>query len=91
MPNRINEPGFRYQYRILDMRQIDYDALLQQDTPDALVLAILCDFNNRPAKDVVHYFLNRLKMLLKDDESGLSALHRHAGDLIGEAGTVGDH
>ena len=70
MPDGIDETGFRYQYRILDMRQIDCDALLQQDTPDALVLAILCDFKNRPAKDVVHYILTRLKMLLKDDESG---------------------
>ncbi|MCP4935848.1 MAG: hypothetical protein GY927_16975 [bacterium] len=52
------------------MRQIDCDALLQQDTPDALVLAILCDFKNRPAKDVVHYIVTRLKTLLKDDESG---------------------
>ena len=70
MPNGIDEPDLRYQYRILDMRQIDCDALLQQDTPDALVLAILCDFKNRPAKDVVHYIVKRLKTLLKDDESG---------------------
>ena len=70
MPDGIDEPGFRYQYRILDMRQIDCDALLQQDTPDALVLAILCDFKHRPAKDVVHYIVTRLKTLLKDDESG---------------------
>ena len=70
MPDGIEEPGFRYQYQILDMRQIDCDALLQQDTPDALVLAILCDFKHRPAKDVVHYIVTRLKTLLKDDESG---------------------
>ena len=70
MPDGIDEPEFRYQYRILDMRQIDCDALLQQDSPDALVLAILCDFKNRPAKDVVHYIVKRLKTLLKDDESG---------------------
>ena len=70
MPDGIDEPGFRYRYRILDMRQIDCEALLQQDTPDALALAILCDFKNRPAKDVVHYIVTRLKTLLKDDESG---------------------
>ena len=70
MPDGIDEADLRYQYRILDMRQIDCDALLQQDSPDALVLAILCDFKNRPAKDVVHHIVTRLKMLLKDDESG---------------------
>ena len=70
MPDGIDEADLRYQYRILDMRQIDCDALLQQDTPDALVLAILCDFKNRPAKGVVHHIVTRLKMLLKDDESG---------------------
>ena len=70
MPDGIDEADLRYQYRILDMRQIDCDALLQQDSPDALVLAILCDFKNRPAKDVVNQIVKRIKMLLKDDESG---------------------
>ncbi len=70
MPDGIDELGVRYQYQILDMRQIDCESLLQQDSPDALVLAILCDFKNRPAKDVVHYIVTRLKTLLKDDESG---------------------
>ena len=70
MPAGIDELRLRYQYHILDMRQIDCESLLQQDTPDALVLAILCDFKNRPAKDVVHYIVTRLKTLLKDNESG---------------------
>ena len=30
----------------------------------------MCDFKNRPTKDVVHYIVKRLKTLLKDDESG---------------------
>ena len=42
------------------MRQIDCDALLKQDTPDALVLAILCDFKNLPTKDVAHYLVKRV-------------------------------
>ncbi len=43
---------------------------LWQLRADVLVLAILCDFENRPTKDVVQYILTRLKTLLKDDESG---------------------
>ena len=33
-------------------------------TPDALVLAILCDFKARPAKDIIHYILTRLKTFI---------------------------
>ena len=50
MPDGIDELGLHYQYQILDMRQIDCESLLQQDTPDALVLAILCDFKTGQPK-----------------------------------------
>ena len=42
MPDRFKAGDFNYRYHILDMHTVDCQLLLAQDTPDALVLAILC-------------------------------------------------
>ena len=39
-----------------------------QDNPDALVLAILCDFGGRQPQEVVSYIVRRLRELLGADE-----------------------
>jgi predicted transposase YdaD len=57
-----------YRYHILDMHTVDCSLLLARDTPDALVMAILCDFRERPVQDVVNYIAGRLKVLLYEDE-----------------------
>ncbi len=63
-------PDFQYRYHILDMHRVDCSLLLAKDTPDALVLAILCDFKERPVQDVVNYIVRRLNELLQNDERG---------------------
>ena len=42
------------------MHQVDCQELLKQDSPDAWVMAVLCDFNDRPARTVIHEILTRL-------------------------------
>ncbi|MBK8455109.1 MAG: hypothetical protein WAQ53_07400 [Thiofilum sp.] len=69
MPTEIVQPQFTYRYSVLDMHTVDCSLLLARDTPDALVLAILCDFKQRPVQDVVNYIVGRLKALTGDDES----------------------
>jgi len=57
MPAGIEEPGLLdYRYGLMDMHQVDCAGLLAQDNPDALVLAVLCDFGNRRAQEVVTYY-----------------------------------
>ena len=51
------------------MHTVDCQKLIAMDDPDALVLAILCDFKDRPEQEVVHYILKRLKELNGDNES----------------------
>jgi hypothetical protein len=68
MSDRIVEDGIDYRYNLIDIRNIDCETLLKIDNPDALVLAILCDFKDKNPKDVVFYILKRLKELTKDDE-----------------------
>lgn len=70
MPDNIEEHNWQYRYQILDMRTIDCNILLRQDDPDALVMAILCDFKEQPPQEIVNYIAYRLKTLLQDDESG---------------------
>lgn len=53
-------PDFRYRYRIIDMHEVACDDLLGRDSPDAWVLAILCDFGERLPREIVHDILTRL-------------------------------
>lgn len=69
MAEGIQQAGLDYRYRIIDMHTVDCASLLTQDNPDALVLAILCDFKGRPEREVVHYILQRLRELTADNES----------------------
>jgi len=48
------------------MHTVDGQTLLEQDSPDAWVLAILCDFKDCPACEVVHGILARLVHRLSD-------------------------
>ena len=64
MPDGVELPGVRYRYGILDMRDLDCRRLLERDTPDALVLAILCDFGDRDPQAVVNHIYTRLQALL---------------------------
>lgn len=68
MPSQLVLPAFSYQYYLLDMHTIDCRLLLMKDTPEALVIAILCDFKERPTQDMVNYIVTRLHELTGDDE-----------------------
>ena len=70
MTDGIGESGLQYRYHVLDMHTVDCQQLLEQDDPNALVLAILCDFKGMPPQQVVNYILSRLQELTGDDEQG---------------------
>jgi predicted transposase YdaD len=70
MPDSFAAPAFTYRYALLDMHSVDCSIFLTQDTPDALVLAILCDFKGKPVQDMVNYIVLRLRELMGEDESG---------------------
>lgn len=69
MPDRLSQSGLDCGYSIIDMHIVDCHTLLQKDNPDALVLAILCDFKGCSDREVVHYILQRLRELTGDNES----------------------
>ena len=69
MPNGIQQKRLNYSYEIVDMHDIDCQSLIEQDTPDALALAILCDFKDKPERDIVRLLLKRLHKLVAGNET----------------------
>jgi len=69
MPGGIQEPQLLdYRYGLVDMHRVNCAGLLVQDNPDALVLAVLCDFGGREPQEVVSYIVRRLSELTGSDE-----------------------
>ncbi|MES9897397.1 MAG: hypothetical protein ABW148_00045 [Sedimenticola sp.] len=56
----LDAVGWRYQYTIIDMHRLDCQQFLQQNNPDALVIAILCDFKGQDEEVVLQELVNRL-------------------------------
>ena len=63
----IKEDNLNYTYNILDMHNIDYEELIKIDTPDALILSILCDCKDKDSKEVLEYLMTRIQELTKDN------------------------
>lgn len=71
MPDNIQTAQLNYRYAVIDMHEIDYHVFMAQNTPDALVMAILCDFKDSSTKDVVHEIISKLIALSQDDKKML--------------------
>ena len=69
MSHRMENAEFDYHYHLINARELDCERFLEQDTPDALIFAILCDFKGRDARDMVTHILKRLQALTKEEES----------------------
>ena len=67
MPAGIDQDRLVYAYDVVDMRSLDCTELLSRDEPDALVLAILCDFGGRDPQVVINHILSRLRQITGDD------------------------
>nr|VFK41055.1 MAG: Predicted transposase YdaD [Candidatus Kentron sp. SD]VFK46814.1 MAG: Predicted transposase YdaD [Candidatus Kentron sp. SD] len=67
MSGGFEGPDFHYRYGLVDMRALGCEYLVKKDTPEALVLSILCDFGDRDPQEVVDYIYTRLQELLGDN------------------------
>ena len=67
----IKDTNIEFCYNLIDMHTIDCERFLQMDTPDALVLSILCDFKGKDEKEVIKYIISRLKELTGENEHNL--------------------
>ncbi len=71
MSETIKDENINYNYTIIDMHTIDCEELIKLDTPDALVLSILCDFKGKDELEILLHITKRLAELTQDDEHKL--------------------
>lgn len=71
MADKVETENWTYRYKLIDMHTVDGNTFIAQDNPDALLLAILCDFKGQDEQQMVNYIICRLHQLLKEDEAGL--------------------
>ncbi len=66
MEDRIDGEGWRYRYSMIDMHRLDCRQFLQQNTPDALVIAVLCDFKGEDEEVMLQELVDRLIGMTRD-------------------------
>ena len=71
MRDKIEEENINYKYNIIDMHKIDCQKFIELDTPETLVLSILCDFKERDELEIITYIIKRLEKLTQKDEHKL--------------------
>ncbi len=64
-------PGLDYRYRLIDMHLLDCERFMEADTPDALVMAILCDFRGQDERVVAGRIIRRIVELTGQDDTRL--------------------
>jgi len=79
MPDGIEQGRLIYGYDVVDMRSLDCAGLLDRDEPDALVLAILCDFGERDSRAVVNHIISRFKQITGEDSKSAIEMIRRVG------------
>ena len=71
MPDHIEEGGWSYSYTLIDMHKLDCEQFIQQDTPEALVIAVLCDFKGQDEGWILRKIMRRLIELVGGDKRSL--------------------
>ncbi|NOQ34393.1 MAG: hypothetical protein GQ569_00675 [Methylococcaceae bacterium] len=71
MADGITKIHLHYRYKVIDMHTMDYQFFMQQNSADALVLAVLCDFKEVKPRAVVHEILTRLIKFSNNDSKML--------------------
>jgi len=67
MKNKIKTKNCKFEYEIIDLKTIPCDRFLKINNPQSLVLAILCDFEDKNPKDVIKEILHKLYKLSKNE------------------------
>ncbi|NPA11448.1 MAG: hypothetical protein GXO62_04325 [Epsilonproteobacteria bacterium] len=67
MKSTILTNNCKFEYEIIDLKTIPCDRFLKIENPQSLVLAILCDFENKNPKDVIKEILHKLYKLSKNE------------------------
>jgi predicted transposase/invertase (TIGR01784 family) len=72
MKKDIKDINLDYKFNLINMKDIDCEKLIKLDNPDALVLAILCNFKDKNKLETIMQMLEKLANYTKDDEKAYS-------------------
>jgi len=67
MLDNYQNNGIKFRYNIINMHTIDCEIFLNSNKPEAVVLAILCDFKDKDKQEVVNNILLKLIELSEND------------------------
>ena len=60
---------FNYSYEVVNIKNLNCEEFLNSNSPDAVVLAILCDFKHLRPDEIIEKILRKLKKIIKDDKT----------------------
>ena len=67
MRSTIEHPNLKFNYKILDISTINYHELVDSAFPEAIIVAILSDFNNENPEDVITTILRNLRKCVNEN------------------------
>ncbi len=67
MKNELIKDNMKFKFDIIDMKKIPCEKFLKLETPEALVLSILCDFEDRDVAKTIKEILEKLIKVVKNE------------------------
>jgi predicted transposase YdaD len=61
MRNEIEHPNLKFNYKIIDISSINYHQLVESNFPEAIIVAILSDFQQDESEEVIATILRNLR------------------------------
>jgi predicted transposase/invertase (TIGR01784 family) len=68
----IKDTKIDYKYKLVNIKEINCERLINSNNSNLVVLGILCDFKNKDVKDVIRKILKKLEELCKNDNNELN-------------------
>jgi predicted transposase/invertase (TIGR01784 family) len=68
----IKETKIEYKYKLIDIKEINCESLIDSNNSNLVILGILCDFKNKNKNEVVRKILKKIKKLCKNDNNELN-------------------
>ena len=67
MQNRLELPNISYAYELIDFRSLNFKDFLYSDEVGEIIFAILCNFSDNEAREVVKKILKRLRKFVNEE------------------------
>ncbi|MBF0539520.1 MAG: hypothetical protein HQL03_14840 [Nitrospirae bacterium] len=67
MADSIVEPGVKYRYNLIDMRDIDCEKFLYSENPQEMIISVLCNLEAKGAKVYLRELLQRIKDFVREE------------------------